>query len=165
MSDRMLTPVSEWFIPYVAWAGVAGIIAILIAAAIGSDFTTAFRIFGLSVIFATACAVSGWLLGLLFGIPRGARASGVSAAPEPTPESRPVNTNLVDISDWLTKTIVGVGLTQLFNVPHYLWYAAGQLNTYGFQWGDNGRMLALAFVNQRGTETRKQRPIATHTSG
>ena len=155
MSDRVLTQVSEWFIPYVAWVGVAGMVSVLTAAVIGSDFATGFRIFGLSLIFAAACAISGWLLGLLFGIPRAlpageasaARASGSSATPGAAPEGRPVgtiNTNLVDISDWLTKTIVGVGLTQLFNAPHYLWYAAGQLNAYGFQWGDNGRMLALA---------------------
>jgi hypothetical protein len=56
------------------------------------------------------------------------------------------NTNLEDISDWLTKTFVGVGLTQLFAVPHYLWQVAGQFNSHGFGWENHGQLLALALL-------------------
>ena len=66
---------------------------------------------------AGASLMVGALLGFLFGIPRTLqgerppdvleRSSGGSA-----PEYR-VNTNLEQISDWLTKILVGVGLVQL----------------------------------------------------
>jgi hypothetical protein len=55
-----------------------------------------------------------------------------------------VNTNLEDVSDWLTKTLVGVGLTQLYYVPHYLWQSADKLNKAGFMWDAHGQLLALA---------------------
>jgi hypothetical protein len=73
--------------------------------------------------------ISGALIGFLFGVPRSFAAPPVSrlAAPAPGPKtpagpetpaanlvvSHPLfeaNTNLTQISDWLTKTIVGVGL-------------------------------------------------------
>lgn len=79
-----------------------------------------------SLIVACASAVAGAMLGFLFGIPRGARAeSQATAGSQPVPETRSgvdqprtavgvrSNTNLEDISDWLTKILVGVGLTQL----------------------------------------------------
>jgi hypothetical protein len=37
-----------------------------------------------------------------------------------------VNTNLEEISDWLTKILVGVGLTQLTEMPEKFWGAAGR---------------------------------------
>jgi hypothetical protein len=65
-----------------------------------------------ALMVALACLMVGGVLGLLFGIPRAGRADlpegdGRSAMP-----FRP-NTNLEDISDWLTKILVGVGLIQL----------------------------------------------------
>jgi hypothetical protein len=45
----------------------------------------------------------GITIGFMFGLPK-----------TPHPE---VNTNLEQISDWLTKILVGVGLTQLTNIP------------------------------------------------
>jgi tetratricopeptide (TPR) repeat protein len=86
-------------------------------------------LFGLTV----AGAVVGGLLGFLFGIPRllqanngvppnasaAPRAGSVPAAPTPatatsSPSSRAFagNSNLEEISDWLTKIIVGVSLVQ-----------------------------------------------------
>jgi len=69
----------------------------------------------------------------LFGIPRSQRSAGASStsspapsgtgAPASAPSSRQpgaptlqTNTNLEDMSDWLTKLLVGVGLTQLQKV-------------------------------------------------
>lgn len=52
----------------------------------------------------------GWAVGFLFGVPR------VGAA---TASAR-INTNLEQISDWLTKILVGVGLTQLQQLPKAL---------------------------------------------
>ncbi len=60
----------------------------------------------------SACAFSGGaLLGFLFGIPQYfARSGGPSA--DPAKASYQPNTNLTQVSDWLTKIIIGVGLVQ-----------------------------------------------------
>jgi hypothetical protein len=74
-------------------------------------------------------------------------ASAASAAAQAANHERRrqsgVNTNLTDISDWLTKTIVGVGLTQLYQAPGFIWSFAGKVNTVGFQWPGHGQLLAL----------------------
>jgi len=149
----------DWFTNYFFAFGGVGLLVAGIAAWIDKGFGCGLRVFALGLLFAAACTASGWLLGLLFGIPRSlarpqpvgpAAGPGGAAAPapagaaaSPTPPTR-TNTNLEDISDWLTKTIVGVGLTQLFYVPHYLWGKAGQLNTSGLGWDNYGQLLALA---------------------
>lgn len=121
------------------------------------------RVLSLGLILAGACAVTSFLFGLLFGVPKslamgqGPRSSpsveanvasiaeSVSGRSNTAPTSR-VNTNLEDISDWLTKTIVGVGLTQLFTLPDALWSVAGQMNLHGFNWVPHGQLLALAIM-------------------
>jgi hypothetical protein len=141
----------DWFSIYFFWSAVISMVFIA-AAATSTGGWDAIRIVGLSVIFACACTVCGWLLGLLFGIPRtlsrpqaspATAASGVSAMPASSQTNR-VNTNLEDISDWLTKTLVGVGLTQLYFVPHYLWQSADKINKAGFRWDGHGQLLAIA---------------------
>jgi len=59
--------------------------------------------------------VAGGLLGFLFGVPK-TRGDNTEDS-EGTPHTRyRVNTNLEQISDWLTKILVGVGLTQLAKI-------------------------------------------------
>jgi hypothetical protein len=60
----------DWFSAY--FFRGATICFILITAAAWAALTAydAVRIVGLSFVFACACTVCGWLLGLLFGIPR-----------------------------------------------------------------------------------------------
>ena len=62
----------------------------------------------LSVLCSGAFMAIGWGIGFLFGVPR------ASATDKTT------NTNLEQISDWLTKVLVGVGLTQLQKIPAQL---------------------------------------------
>jgi hypothetical protein len=82
-----------------------------------------------ALLWSLACLGAGSLLGLTFGIPR--------AASEPRPRSEggiePVdsgnyhlraNTNMEQISDWLTKLLVGAGLVEVKSLPHYLHTAA-----------------------------------------
>jgi hypothetical protein len=81
-----------------------------------------------------ACLLGGVFLGFLFGIPRSLQAAGTvpveaSSQEETKPEEEQkesnsrtrfeyrANTNLEQISDWLTKILVGVGLTQINKVP------------------------------------------------
>lgn len=74
---------------------------------------------GLLLLISITALLAGGLLGFLFGIPKVNRqyAPGDDYA-----KSRKYfpNTNLEEVSDWLTKIIIGVGLTQLIRIPEYL---------------------------------------------
>jgi hypothetical protein len=82
-----------------------------------------------ATLWAIAWFVAGFLTGFLFGVPK-VVAEGTAAAPQSGASAaawnfaqRP-NTNLEQISDWLTKIIVGVGLVELKQVPGHLRNAA-----------------------------------------
>lgn len=83
---------------------------------------------------ALACLAVGGIVGFLFGIPRvlqktdstgtvqqpgttGEPSAGSIAAAGALPYRLQVNTNLEQISDWLTKIIVGIGLIELRRLP------------------------------------------------
>ncbi len=70
---------------------------------------------GLSVLVGLAASIAGGLLGFLFGIPRSLqREDSITQKDQDTGERYyRTNTNLEQISDWLTKIIVGVSLTQI----------------------------------------------------
>jgi hypothetical protein len=75
--------------------------------------------FGSGGLLAFAAFATGSLFGLLFGIPKGQNdgsAINVSTT-SGTEKFLPTNNNLVEISDWLTKVLVGATLTQLNNLP------------------------------------------------
>lgn len=80
------------------------------------------RIFGSGLMIAVASLTVGICLGFLFGIPRSLQnvqappAAGAAAA-DSTPATLGPNTNLEQISDWLTKIIVGLGLINLDKLP------------------------------------------------
>jgi len=83
---------------------------------------------GVSTVVAGSALLSGGLLGFLFGIPRTLQQE-VNPTAQQTGNAEKiskgktheityaVNTNLEQISDWLTKILVGVGLTQLSAFP------------------------------------------------
>jgi hypothetical protein len=79
--------------------------------------------------WSAAYFASGFGIGFLFGIPRVLQGDGIEGESrsgnrrEKGYEQR-VNTNLEQISDWLTKIIVGLGLVELRTMPHRL-YSAG----------------------------------------
>lgn len=95
------------------------------------------------VLWALGLWVSGVAIGFLFGIPRvlqGGRASAPinasqgtagAAAEQPAQEGlvyrQRVNTNLEEISDWLTKIIVGMGLVELRSMPGHLQRLGAQI--------------------------------------
>lgn len=85
----------------------------------------------IQLMIAGAATAMGALLGFLFGVPRTlqqdrpAPSGGDNgAAAGPVLDYR-FNTNLEQISDWLTKILVGVGLTQLTEVGPALQRVAG----------------------------------------
>jgi hypothetical protein len=66
-------------------------------------------VFATAIITGSCSFLAGGLVGMLFGVPRSAlAAAGASPAGKYT-----ANNNLVEVSDWLTKIIVGVGLVQI----------------------------------------------------
>jgi hypothetical protein len=106
---------------------VVMVVGLVSAVVYASQLTTeqgAFAVAGVAVLLAGASALTGGMLGFLFGVPRtlqqegsnSATKAGATAADTGSAEHRidyRVNTNLEQISDWLTKILVGVGLTQI----------------------------------------------------
>jgi hypothetical protein len=87
-----------------------------------------------------ACLASGAAVGFLFGIPRySPEAGNLSKVPgtlmNPNDQAArsevsghwQSNSNLVEISDWLTKIIIGLGLIHLKDIPGEIWRMAGDV--------------------------------------
>ncbi len=94
-----------YFIPALGGLGVLVILVYVSQLGGGKRWS----VFGTAIAIAGAAAVVGGVVGFLFGIPLTSkqRAAGASDSQyEP-------NTNLEQVSDWLTKIIVGVGLVQV----------------------------------------------------
>jgi hypothetical protein len=76
-------------------------------------------IFAAAILLAGGATVAGGLLGFLFGIPR-ALAGPEHRNDADTPPGYVANTNLEQISDWLTKILVGVGLVQFTTLARHI---------------------------------------------
>jgi hypothetical protein len=83
----------------------------------------------IAILWASACFMAGFLGGFLFGVPKVGAEDASSRKPAATSRSGPAtdrafsqrpNTNLEQISDWLTKIIVGLGLVELKQIPTHL---------------------------------------------
>lgn len=74
------------------------------------------------LIWILACLLAGASIGFLFGIPKIIQANATTGGTVPIEKTyqQQVNTNLTEISDWLTKIIVGLGLVNLTKIPPYL---------------------------------------------
>lgn len=94
--------------------------------------------FGYALLIAGAFFGLGALVGFLFGIPRIPEAEKNS-----TGGGLAQNDNLVQISDWLTKIIVGVGLTQINEIYPAL-LSLGKTMAPNFGGGDIGLGVNLA---------------------
>jgi hypothetical protein len=81
------------------------------------------RVIGMLLVFGITALAAGGLVGFLFGVPRNRTSTGsdsstatnVPARTDATGQALP-NTNLEQISDWLTKVLVGVSLAQIGNI-------------------------------------------------
>src|SRR5260370_14710787 len=89
-----------------------------------------FSVIATGILVAGASFVIGGFLGFLFGIPRTLQSDRPLVSPTHINGARQeasdhsntsleyrANTNLEQISDWLTKILVGVGLTQIGHLP------------------------------------------------
>lgn len=84
----------------------------------------------------------GGLSGFLFGVPKILNSDTNNHDRKPSVTQ---NDNLVQISDWLTKIIVGVGLTQLNNIPEFL-ARVGKYFSIIFQNKESGEKIAIAVI-------------------
>ncbi|MET0394554.1 MAG: pYEATS domain-containing protein [Chitinophagaceae bacterium] len=105
---------------------------------------------GTALLISGACFSAGALMGFLFAIPK--LLQNTSLLPDSIQSNQTVilhNDNLVQISDWLTKIIVGVGLTQLTNIPSFIKKAGTELSA-SFSSGDQsaqvGRNVAIGCI-------------------
>lgn len=120
----------EALISTAVFASVTGLFAIVVYSLQSKNAGEFASVFGVAVIVAGACVFVGGLVGFIFGIPRvpqqAPQAQTNEAKPEETAEDQPrsavyqQNTNLEQLSDWLAKILVGVGLTQISTVPEHL---------------------------------------------
>lgn len=99
-----------------------GVAAVLIFSVQASGFKQALSFIAFGLALSGASLLVGGLIGFLFGIPRKLQEQPDLKEKEKEAEGREGtaqrslyggNTNLEQISDWLTKILVGVGLTQI----------------------------------------------------
>ena len=124
LSDTNSEAIAKAIFPFIIML-IAGIFFIILYSIqfFFQSISLGFSILGIVGTTAGAAILSGSFLGFLFGIPRIDRkqdesesdTSKISNNPQLSKSSISVipNTNLEEISDWLTKILVGVGLTQI----------------------------------------------------
>lgn len=127
---------------YVLYA--IGLLSILLIP-LGSDGLTQYLLrVGYCALLAGASAMIGGLVGLLFGIPR--RLQGGDGHGSATQDRLyGGNTNLEQISDWLTKILVGVGLTQLVRIGEAM-ETIGRVTASGLPGHPGAEIFAICIV-------------------
>jgi len=96
--------------------------------------------FGIVMLIGGACYCGGIFLGFIFGIPRIIQNPSLALDQAKQRETFAYNDNLAQISDWLTKILVGVGLTQLTKIPSFL-HKVGDFLQPSFPGGRNQDIL------------------------
>lgn len=152
--------------------GVTASLAIVAYAFSARDPIDWLGVVSVGVLVAVASLLLGGLLGFLFGIPRSLQVPDAPVVRVQTTAGSPAeqlrlrtndsnqqegstsayastqtlaNTNLEQISDWLTKILVGVGLTQIGQLPDALGRASDALAP-AFGTGEVAQVAALACV-------------------
>lgn len=100
-----------------AWLWVPACVPIPLAGAVGiicyAWAMHSLSIFSVSVLVATAAWIAAGLIGFIFGVPRALATDKPDSSLVGTHVFYRSNSNLEQISDWLTKIIVGVNLVEL----------------------------------------------------
>jgi hypothetical protein len=100
--------------------------------------------FATAIIIGSCAFLAGGLVGFLFGILRAAPNSGKTAGAG----RYQANSNLVEVSDWLTKIILGVGLVQIGRVVPALTRLSASLRVpLGGQPSSSAFGIALVLAN------------------
>jgi len=148
---NVVTKHSAGALPVLFLSVIAGFAGIVLFAIQSENNSVGIASVGLMV--AASSLVIGGLIGFLFGIPRTQdcdysvttkKAENTQDNRERGSDFRP-NTNLEQISDWLTKILVGVGLTQLSQISQELDNAANTIQS-GLGGTPQHHVLALAIL-------------------
>jgi hypothetical protein len=156
MTDDKSRPTNREALFGIIGTMIAGVIGVVVFSMSATSIQKCLVAASVGLLVAGASSMGGGLLGFLFGIPRSLQASDTSAGQAPktiqsssTAGDQAVtyraNTNLEQISDWLTKILVGVGLTQLTFLPEKLRALAGFLSP-GFGDVPHPEVMAIAVV-------------------
>jgi|SRR5579884_551575 len=94
-----------------------GVILFLLTGLFLLGFAEGFGYWQVPVLLSLALFIAGALIGFLFGIPKVATTPTSDSSTQTPRRLLDVNTNLEQISDWLTKIIVGLGLVELRQIP------------------------------------------------
>jgi hypothetical protein len=106
----------------------SGLLIGILYATQSTDPCKFFAVAGVTFAIAGAALFTGGFLGFIFGIPKPMQQDGGSPGGVTDPQNAKDktaigyqhNTNLEQVSDWLTKILIGVGLTQLVSLPSFL---------------------------------------------
>ncbi len=109
---------------YALYALILGALAgELLIVAFATTTKSGLRVLGVASMVAAASALAGAVFGFIFGVPRTLQRTteddgGSTTTSFESNNRQPYkpNTNLEQISDWLTKILVGVGLIQIGNI-------------------------------------------------
>lgn len=133
-----LSTAKRAFRPYLIASAGMGMAGAAGATASGMAAHNAFSAsFGTSMVLGTASFMAAGMLGVIFGVPR--------YVAETQGRSYLANTNLEQISDWLTKILVGVGLAQGREIVHGLDSIARRFGDV-LGSGSQGSAVALALM-------------------
>ena len=126
-----------------------GLISLVVPACVQlthRNWAGALTVVGSGLFLAGASTLVGSIIGFLFGVPVRERSQGADAAgtANRTIGYRP-NTNLEQISDWLTKIIVGIGLVQFPKIAHFF-VLLGHYAGPAFGATPAGEIIAVAIV-------------------
>ena len=130
---------------------IIGLFAVMLVGAIAVALETSPKAFGFGLLLSGASLLAGVIVGLLFGIPRALQYDRPAENNEESDSSRSsglgyrANTNLEQISDWLTKILVGVGLTQITKIPG-MFRALGGYFGPALSSSGHGEHLALSII-------------------
>jgi len=116
LSNRLSERMIRSALPFLGMV-IFGYIAIL-AYSLGHQ-SRATVVAGIGLLLAGACSLFGGCIGFLFGIPR----TNINAFGDKQEVASRIqdNTNLEQISDWLTKILVGLGLAQVRPILSYIY--------------------------------------------
>lgn len=98
---------------------LAGVVVVALAAVLAAPAANPWSLALTAALLALAALVGGGFLGFLFGIPRSLTSERSTTGNEGATLGRGYlpNSNLEQVSDWLTKILIGVTLVQLGEIP------------------------------------------------
>jgi hypothetical protein len=105
---------------------------------------TFFANFSIGFLIAGSAFSIGGFIGFVFAVPKQSKSTDELHLTAPI-NSYIGNDNLIEVSDWLTKIIVGVGLTQLTSIPGYL-KKIGDLAGVSLGGSETGMVAASAII-------------------